>query len=570
MSADEPLVEPIIVVLGPFGGGTSAIAKVLHHLGVFMGTDFDWTYRKPHDTWEESYLSRLCRRAFSEPRGHLQMDVDSLQTQLRAWADGHRRAARIAGGRPGAKHPLLCVALDFLRQSWGPVVPVVVDRPFDNVVASLNRLGWWADEQERVESTKYLLAARDNGIRGTAVVRVDFEALRASPSIVIRRLADELGLQVTDAQLEAAINSVVNPAEVADNANPHGLDLLTAEVEPDPNDARSVYIWAQGYFDSGDFVNARKWYARQIDLGGRTDEEIYLAMWRIAESMASLDEPWPDVQDAYLRAWDFRPTRAEPLHAIARRYRTDGRYLLGYLFADRAAEIPLPEQDTMLTDAAVYTWRALDEQAVCASWIGKNAEAFTLCRRILARPELPEGDRRRIASNRDFLVPAMIEAASTYPGELLDNVVAGFDQAEVTVSLIAGPDRSATEQTLNSFLHCCTDVSKVGHFLVADVGLSNQNRARLQERYGFLDFVDYHPGASDAPLAQIRQHVRGRFWLHLDQGWRFFAPENLITRLVAVLEDQPDVLQVGVNFADAAKPTGASPSEHEVHGQAEA
>ena len=45
-------VEPIIVVLGPFGGGTSAVAKVLHHLGVFMGNEFDWTYREPHDTWE--------------------------------------------------------------------------------------------------------------------------------------------------------------------------------------------------------------------------------------------------------------------------------------------------------------------------------------------------------------------------------------------------------------------------------------------------------------------------------------------------------------------------------------
>ena len=29
-------------------------------------------------------------------------------------------------------------------------MPVVVDRPAAKVVASLNRLGWWKDEQERV------------------------------------------------------------------------------------------------------------------------------------------------------------------------------------------------------------------------------------------------------------------------------------------------------------------------------------------------------------------------------------------------------------------------------------
>jgi hypothetical protein len=34
--------EPIIVVLGPWCGGTSAVAGALHHLGVFMGSQFDW------------------------------------------------------------------------------------------------------------------------------------------------------------------------------------------------------------------------------------------------------------------------------------------------------------------------------------------------------------------------------------------------------------------------------------------------------------------------------------------------------------------------------------------------
>ena len=46
--------EPIIVVLGPWCGGTSAVAGVLRHLGVFMGAEFVWDYREPHETWEDS------------------------------------------------------------------------------------------------------------------------------------------------------------------------------------------------------------------------------------------------------------------------------------------------------------------------------------------------------------------------------------------------------------------------------------------------------------------------------------------------------------------------------------
>jgi len=554
------VVEPIIVVLGPFGGGTSAVAGVLRHLGVFMGTGFDWAYRAPHETWEDSHLSRLCRRAIREPYGQLQIDPGSLQEKLRIWADDHRRAARIAGQRPGAKNPLLCFAVDFIRDAWGPVVPVVVDRPFEKVVASLNRLGWWKDEQERAEATAHLIATLKLALGDTATVRVDFEALRAAPADVIRRLADDLGLKVTDAQVEAAVESILQPADVHDT-DPYGLDLLLARVERNPKDMRSVSILAQIYFDTGDFSNARKWYARQIEMGGFTDDEIYFAMWRIAESMAQLDMPWPEVQDAYLRAWEFRPTRAEALYSIACRYRVDRRYWLGYLFAKRAAEIPFPEGDTMLPDTAILAWRTADEQAICASWIGKHAEAFTLFRRLLARPDIPDDDRRRIAKNRDFSVPAMMEAALPYPGVLVGSLVAGPRDAEVTVSLVAGPDYAATEQTLNSFLNCCTDVSRVGRFLVVDAGLSEQDRTVLQERYGFLEFG---PCGLGAPLVQLREQIGGRCWLHLGQGWRFFAPEDLITRLTAVLDAEAQVFQVGINFADAVTLTGACAAEQMV------
>ncbi|HWT48339.1 MAG TPA: glycosyltransferase, partial [Mycobacterium sp.] len=351
-------------------------------------------------------------------------------------------------------------------------------------------------------------------------------------------------------------------------------DLLLAEIERNPDDARSVYYLGQSYLDlaitqgdRGDFENARKWFARRVEMGG-WDEEVYYAMYSIGEAMAGFGAPWPEVQDAYLRAWEFRPTRVEPLYAIARRYRLDERYRLGYLFAQQAAEIPLPEDDVLFVRADIHAWCATDEQAVCASWIGKHAESFTLNRRLLARPDLPEDERQRIAANRDVCAPTMIEAASPYPEALvqsLQRLIAGPRDTEVVVSLVAGPDLARIEQTLNSFLNCCTDVSRVGRFLVIEAGLAAQDRATLRERYGFLEFA--RCGLVDGPgaqLAELRGQIDGRFWLHLGEGWRFFAPENFITRLTAVLEAEPQVFQVGINFADADKLTGASAPEEAV------
>ena len=341
-------------------------------------------------------------------------------------------------------------------------------------------------------------------------------------------------------------------------------DLLLAEVERNPGNARSVFCLAQSYFTLGDFANARNWYERRAEMGG-WDEEVYYSLTQVAAAIAHQGGPWPDIQDALLRSWEVRPTRAEPLYQIAVHYRVEQHHHLGYLFAERAARIPLPESDRLFVGADVYAWRAIDEQAVCASWIGKHAEAFMLCRRLLARADIPDGRRRAIAGNRDLSVPAMIEAASSYPDELVGSTVAGPRDAAVTVTLSAGPDRESTEQTLNSFLHCCTDLSQVGRFVVVDAGLSAQDRMKLHERYKFLEFVDH--SQADGPAAQLqklRKQIGGRFWLHLGQGWRFFAPENYIARLTAVLDAEPQVFQVGVNFADAVQPSGACAAEEAV------
>jgi hypothetical protein len=348
---------------------------------------------------------------------------------------------------------------------------------------------------------------------------------------------------------------------------------LLAKVERNREDARSVFFIAETYFRMEDFVNARKWCARRVEMGG-CDEEVYWAMYRLAQSTQQLRTPWPDCEDAYLRAWHFRPTRAEPLYAVAAAYHAMQRYRVGYLIAQRAAGIPFPKEDLFVPGEIeqVYAWRTTDMQATCASRIDMHAEAFTLCRGLLVRPDLPEPDRQRIATNRDISVPAMLEAASPYPEALVQSLAASPGDPEVTVSLIAGPDRETTEQTINSFLNCCLDVSRVGRFLVLDTGLSVADRGELQQRYGFLEFARRGRGGRRrvpgdelaAHLAQLRAQIDGRFWLHLGAGWRFFAPENFITRLTAVLDAEPQVFQVGINFEDAVKLTGASAVEQAV------
>ena len=92
--------------------------------------------------------------------------------------------------------------------------------------------------------------------------------------------------------------------------------VLLAHVAEHPNDERSVFYLAQSYHNYGDFENARHWYARRAEMGA-WEEEVFYSLLRVAECLAELDAPWMEVQDAFLRAWEYRPVRVEPLYGLA-------------------------------------------------------------------------------------------------------------------------------------------------------------------------------------------------------------------------------------------------------------
>ncbi|MBU3686431.1 MAG: glycosyltransferase [Mycobacterium sp.] len=337
-------------------------------------------------------------------------------------------------------------------------------------------------------------------------------------------------------------------------------DLLLAEMERDPNDSRSAFYLAQSYFDLGDFANARLWYARRAEMGD-WEEEVYYSLYRVGESMVQLGEPWPEIQDAYLRAWEFRPTRAEALHAIACHYRKEGRYQLGHLFAQRAAAIPVPDADILFVYSAVSTWSARDELAVCASNLGHHSEAFALCRQMLAGQWISVDDRTRIAVNRDFSVPAKLEIATAYPAARVHAITPRPD-ADVTITVTCGPHLPGAEATLNSILNTFADRSRIALLLVDEAELSEAERAGLCQRYPSAQWLDapFSEPAS-ARLGRLAERVKTRFWLHVGGDWRFFAPERLLSRLAAVLDAEPKVLTVAVNFEDATALTGRNAEE---------
>jgi tetratricopeptide (TPR) repeat protein len=173
--------------------------------------------------------------------------------------------------------------------------------------------------------------------------------------------------------------------------------VLEAALVREPDNARYAFYLAQSLRDAGENTAAVAAYQRRAAMGG-WDEERWHSLFQIAVLRERLGETAAVVIDAYLTAYDARPSRAETLCELARYLRLRGRYASAHLHACAASELPLPA-DLLFLDQSVYRWRARDERAVSAFYIDRRDECAALCRALLADPQLPASERTRIEAN---------------------------------------------------------------------------------------------------------------------------------------------------------------------------
>ena len=192
------------------------------------------------------------------------------------------------------------------------------------------------------------------------------------------------------------------------SADPHKFEkdaaVLRAALTNAPAHLRARYMFylAQSWRDAGGANNLKKaWtaYSHRAEMSG-FEEETWYSLLEVAKISAKLKLSSPSVINAYLRAYERRPSRAESLCYLAMYLREQDRVAAGYPFARTANKTPRPS-DILFIDDSVYAWRAKDEHAVAAYWTGRYEEAFRLNAELL-EGELPERERERIQRNLDF------------------------------------------------------------------------------------------------------------------------------------------------------------------------
>ena len=182
--------------------------------------------------------------------------------------------------------------------------------------------------------------------------------------------------------------------------------LLRQEVARCPGDPRFVFYLAQTCFDGGRFTDAAKWYARRYAMGG-WEEERWYSHYKLGLSMLYLGEPQRGAGHL-LEAFDERPTRAEPLWALARHHRESGRNHAALLCLDRAVEIPYPADDVLFVEKSIYEWQLWEELMISAWYVpGRSEAGFAASERLLLRRGHDDEFYNYVACNQAFYLPEL-------------------------------------------------------------------------------------------------------------------------------------------------------------------
>ena len=182
------------------------------------------------------------------------------------------------------------------------------------------------------------------------------------------------------------INDISDGANRADKFD-RDIILLMEDLIENPKNARAMFYLAESYRNRGragsnDYSKAIQYYQKHIETGSWA-EEMWFSMYMIGMCYEFLKDE-PKMLQAYLRAYQNRPHRAEPLYRIGKHYRNKSEDATALVFFKIAEQIPFPTQDVLFVDKNNYDHNILFEMSVSCHFLN-NKELGNYCVQKLLR-----------------------------------------------------------------------------------------------------------------------------------------------------------------------------------------
>jgi len=196
------------------------------------------------------------------------------------------------------------------------------------------------------------------------------------------------------ARTEGARNVGITPQEKYSR----DAETIKKALEDEPDNQRYWFYLAQSYFDSQQWDKSREAYLKRAEAGGWA-EEVFYSLYRAAIIDGIQNKPLEIIAQSFLKSFQAKPDRAEPLFNLARIYRLNGMPAVAYMYARMGLEIPYPQNDILFIQEEVYRYGILDEVGATAYYAGKPHVGYAACKKLIDENLVSEGDKARVIEN---------------------------------------------------------------------------------------------------------------------------------------------------------------------------
>jgi tetratricopeptide (TPR) repeat protein len=186
----------------------------------------------------------------------------------------------------------------------------------------------------------------------------------------------------------------------ARTTNVYHKDALVFEkwLLDNPYDDRSWFYLAQSYRDAKKYDKALEAIDKAIEYT-TWDEQLFQCYLRKARLLVLSGKEVVTAVGYFLKAYDLRPIRAEPLHDLLQYYQRAGEYNSAVLVGEKAITIPFPSDEILFVERDVYTWRIKDELATSIFYTGDIVRSIELTEELINSDKTPSSELERLNSN---------------------------------------------------------------------------------------------------------------------------------------------------------------------------
>ena len=126
-------------------------------------------------------------------------------------------------------------------------------------------------------------------------------------------------------------------------------------------------------------------------------------------------------------------------------------------------------------------------------------------------------------------------------GLTLSNNLYKNDNVNVFLSITSCKRYDLFKKTINSILFCFKDIQKIDYFLCIDDNSSGEDRKQMIKDYPFIKY-QFKKQNNKGHLSSMNMiwdklnELKPKYWIHLEDDWLFFKPDNYVTKSIEFLD----------------------------------